>query len=42
MMVALNIMGPYQMEERHKNKKIIVKNVGDETSIKEAMKNIDK
>ena len=37
-----NIMGPYQMEERHKNKKIIVKNVGDETSIKEAMKNIDK
>ena len=37
-----NIMGPYQMEERNKNKKIIVKNVGDEVSIKEAMKNIDK
>ena len=36
-----NIMGPYQMEERNKNKKIIVKNVGDEVSIKEAMKDID-
>jgi len=36
-----NIMGPYQTEERNKNKKIIVKNVGDEVSIKEAMKNID-
>ena len=37
-----NIMGPYQTEERHKNKKIIVKNVGDEVSIKEAMKDIEK
>ena len=37
-----NIMGPYQTEERHKNKKIIVKNVGDKVSIKDAMKDIEK
>lgn len=36
-----NIMGPYQTDERNKNKKIIVKNVGDETSIKQAMKTIE-
>ena len=37
-----NIMGSDQNEERNKNKKIILKNVGEEIPIKEAMKNIDK
>lgn len=36
-----NIMGPYQTEDKHKNKKIIVKNVGDKVLIKDAMKDID-
>ena len=31
----------YRSALKNKNKKIIVKNVGDEVSIKEAMKNID-